>query len=44
MYALSRERVCHPDNNTGNLLPSRCLEMDGPSDSDILAFSGTPQY
>jgi hypothetical protein len=25
-------------------LPSRCLAMDGLSDSDIPAFSGTPQY
>jgi hypothetical protein len=25
-------------------LPSRCLAMDGRSDSDIPAFSGTPQY
>jgi hypothetical protein len=25
-------------------LPSRCLAMDGRSDSDIPAPSGTPQY
>jgi hypothetical protein len=25
-------------------LPSHCLAMDGRSDADILAFSGTPQY
>jgi hypothetical protein len=25
-------------------LPSRCLAMDGRSDSDISAFSGTPQF
>jgi hypothetical protein len=44
MYALLCERVCHPDNDTGNWLPSRCLAKDGRSDSDIPAFSGTPQY
>jgi hypothetical protein len=25
-------------------LPNRCLTMGGRSDSDIPAFSGTPQY
>jgi hypothetical protein len=30
--------------NQETWLPSRCLAMDGRSDSDIPAFSGMPQY
>jgi hypothetical protein len=38
MYALSREYVCHPDNDAEPWIPSRCLTMDPRSDSDIPAF------
>jgi hypothetical protein len=38
MYALSREHVCHRDNDAELWIPSRCLTMDAHPDSDISAF------